>query len=53
MLHYSLHFGFPFMIAYIFWREKWLRAGTIMFSTIIIDIDHFWANPVFEGDSEV
>lgn len=49
VLHYFLHFGFPFVIAFIYWKEKWLRAGTIMFSTIIIDIDHFWANPVFEA----
>ncbi len=49
VLHYFLHFGFPFIIALILWREKWLRAGLIMISTIIIDVDHFWANLVFEA----
>jgi len=49
VLHYFLHFGFPFVIAYLFRKEKWLIAGTIMFSTIIIDVDHFWANPIFDA----
>lgn len=48
ILHYSLHFLFPFVIAYLLFREKWKTAGIIMVSTIIIDLDHLLANPIFD-----
>jgi hypothetical protein len=48
ILHYSLHFLFPFLIAWIFYREKWLKAGLIMVSTMLVDLDHLLANPIFD-----
>ncbi|MEF2175361.1 MAG: DUF6122 family protein [Candidatus Absconditabacteria bacterium] len=48
LIHYSLHFIFPFAIAYLLFRDNWVIAGIIMVSTIIIDIDHLLAKPVFE-----
>ncbi len=48
ILHYSLHFLFPFLIAWIFFREKWLKAGLIMVSTMLVDLDHLLANPIFD-----
>lgn len=48
LLHYSLHFVFPFLIAYWFFRGKWKEAGIIMALTILIDSDHLLANPIFD-----
>jgi hypothetical protein len=48
ILHYSLHFLFPFLIAWIFYRRKWLKAGLIMVSTMLVDLDHLLANPIFD-----
>ncbi|MFP4042318.1 MAG: DUF6122 family protein [Bacteroidales bacterium] len=48
IVHYSLHFGFPFLIAYLFFRENWKYAGLIMVLMILIDVDHLLASPVFD-----
>jgi hypothetical protein len=43
-----MHLGFPFVIAWIFFRENWLKSGLIMVLTIVVDIDHLLASPVFD-----
>ena len=48
LLHYSLHFLAPGLIAYIFYREYWIKAWLIMVATMIIDLDHLLANPIFD-----
>jgi hypothetical protein len=48
ILHYSLHFLFPFLIAWFFYREKCLKAGLIMVSTMLVDLDHLLSNPIFD-----
>ncbi len=48
ILHYFLHLIFPFAIAWVFFRKNWKKAGLIMFLTILVDIDHVFANPVFD-----
>jgi len=48
ILHYSLHFLFPFLIAWILYREKWFKVGLIMLSTMLVDLDHLLANPIFD-----
>ena len=48
ILHYSLHFLFPFLIAWIFYREKWLKVGLIMVSTMLVYLDHLLASPIFD-----
>ena len=46
--HYSLHFIFPFIIAYFLFKKNWKIAGIIMVSTILIDLDHLLANPIVD-----
>jgi hypothetical protein len=46
--HYFLHLGFPFIVSWIFFRKNWMKAGLIMVLTIVVDIDHLLANPVFD-----
>lgn len=48
IIHYSLHFIFPFIIAFFLFKKNWKIAGIIMVSTILIDLDHLLANPIFD-----
>lgn len=48
LTHYFLHLGFPLILAYLFFRKDWKRAYLIMLATMLIDLDHLLANPVFD-----
>jgi Family of unknown function (DUF6122) len=48
LVHYSLHFIFPFIIAYIFFGDNWKWAGLVIFAAIAVDLDHLLANPIFD-----
>jgi len=47
ILHYSLHFLFPGLIAWVFFRSQWKKAWLIMIATMLVDVDHFLADPIF------
>ncbi|MGV3704364.1 MAG: DUF6122 family protein [Arcticibacter sp.] len=48
IVHYSLHFLAPGLLAYLFFRERWRSAWLIMILTMLVDLDHLLATPVFE-----
>lgn len=48
ILHYSSHFVIPFVFSRIIWKKNWLAAGFIMISTMLIDLDHILATPIFD-----
>lgn len=48
-VHYSLHWLLPFAFARLFWQENWRKAGLIMVGTMLIDLDHLLADPVFDA----
>lgn len=48
IIHYSLHFVFPFIVAYFLFKKNWKIAGVLMVSTILIDLDHLLASPIFD-----
>jgi hypothetical protein len=48
IIHYGLHFIFPGLIAWIFFRKKWKAAWLIMVATMLVDIDHLFSNPIFD-----
>ncbi|MFT6127298.1 MAG: hypothetical protein ACJAVA_001785, partial [Flavobacteriaceae bacterium] len=47
--HYSLHLLVPGIIAYLFFRSNWKRAWLIMLATMLIDLDHLLADPIFSA----
>ena len=49
-IHYSLHFVFPLLIAFVFFRKDWKKVYLIMLSTMIVDLDHLVANPIYQAD---
>jgi len=48
VVHYSLHFLAPGLVAYIFFRKQWKRAWLIMVGTMLVDADHLLAWPIFD-----
>ena len=50
IIHYFLHFGFPLVLAYIFFRKDWKKAYFIMLGTMLVDADHLLATPIFAPD---
>lgn len=50
IVHYSLHFLVPGLIAYTLWNSKWKQAWLIMIATMLVDLDHLLAQPVFAAD---
>ncbi len=48
LIHYSCHLAIPFLIARALWNDQWKAAGLIMASTILIDLDHLLADPIFD-----
>jgi hypothetical protein len=50
IVHYSLHFLFPGIIAYVFFRKEWKKAWLIMIATMLVDLDHLLADPIFDPD---
>ena len=51
MLQELIHFGFhlivPGLIAWIFFRKNWKMAWLIMIATMVVDLDHLLADPIF------
>lgn len=50
MIHIFLHFLVPAIVAWTIFREKALRAWLIMMATMLVDLDHLLANPVYDPD---
>jgi len=49
-IHYFLHLGVPFLIAYVFFRKEWKKVYLILLATLLIDLDHLVANPIFQAN---
>jgi hypothetical protein len=47
-IHYGIHFGLPLVVASIFFRTNWKAAYLIMIATMLIDLDHLLAVPLFD-----
>lgn len=48
IVHYGLHFLAPGLIAYVFFRKEWRKAWIIMLLTMLVDLDHLLADPIFD-----
>lgn len=48
IIHYFLHFGLPLIIAMVFFRKEWGRIYLIFLATMLVDLDHLLADPVFQ-----
>lgn len=49
-IHLALHALVPLVVALVFFRPQWGRAWVIMLLTMLVDVDHLLADPVFAAD---
>ena len=50
IIHYGIHLLLPLIIALIFYKPKWKYAYIIMLLTMLIDLDHLLALPIFDAN---
>ena len=48
MFHIALHFLVPGIIAGVFFKKRWKQAWLIMMTTMLVDLDHLLANPIYD-----
>jgi hypothetical protein len=44
----ALHFLMPGLIAVLFFKPRWQRVWLVMILTMVVDIDHLLASPVYD-----
>ena len=49
LLHYGIHFIVPFVIALTFFKKQWKTVYLILIATLLIDLDHLLATPIFDA----
>jgi hypothetical protein len=50
IIHILLHFVVPGLVARVAWRERWKKAWAVMVLTMIVDLDHLLAVPLYDPD---
>jgi hypothetical protein len=48
IIHVILHFMTPVVLARFAYPDRWKRLSIIMVLTMLVDLDHFLANPIFD-----
>ncbi|MEM1268528.1 MAG: DUF6122 family protein [Bacteroidota bacterium] len=48
MFHLLLHLLVPLAVGWLFYRPAWRSAVGIMIATMIVDIDHLIADPMYD-----
>ena len=48
IVHVILHFMTPVVLARFAFADRWKGLSLIMVLTMVVDLDHFLANPVFD-----
>ena len=48
--HYGIHFIVPLLIAFIFFKERRLLVLFTLWGGMLIDLDHFLAQPIFDAN---
>jgi hypothetical protein len=50
LIHYGLHLVLPGIIAWFFYKPKWEKVWLILLATMLVDLDHLIANPIFDSN---
>ncbi len=48
IIHMVLHFIVPALVARTFYLDRWRWAFLIMVGTMVVDIDHLLADPIYD-----
>ena len=49
LVHYGFHFLVPLAISILFYKKNWKLVYLIFIGTMLIDLDHLLANPIFDA----
>jgi hypothetical protein len=49
-LHIALHFAVPLLVALAFYRGRWRQAALILMATMLVDLDHLMAEPLYDPE---
>jgi hypothetical protein len=47
-LHLLLHVVVPGVVAWVFFRDRWRLAWFVMVATMLVDLDHLLADPIYD-----
>ena len=47
IIHMALHFIVPALVAWKLYIDRWLWAFLIMVGTMVVDLDHLLADPIY------
>ncbi|MDT0607002.1 DUF6122 family protein [Croceitalea rosinachiae] len=50
ILHYGIHFIVPIAIGLFFFKKDQLKIILILLASMLIDLDHLLANPIFDSN---
>lgn len=50
VIHLILHAAVPGAVAWVFFRAHWRRAWLVMLATMLVDLDHLLARPLYDPD---
>ena len=50
MLHIALHLVLPVAVALAFYRPRWRGAAVILLATMVVDVDHLLADPIYDPE---
>jgi hypothetical protein len=50
MFHIALHFIVPLFVALAIDRARWQRAFLVLIATMVVDVDHVLADPIYDPD---
>ena len=48
IIHILLHFLIPAIVVTLFFRRRWIFTYLVMISTMLVDVDHFLATPIYD-----
>jgi hypothetical protein len=50
MAHLALHFTVPLLVAFLFFRENLKLSYLAMILTMLVDLDHLLASPIYDAN---
>jgi hypothetical protein len=50
MAHLALHFTVPLLVAFLFFRENLKLSYLAMMLTMLVDLDHLLASPIYDAN---
>lgn len=48
LIHYGFHFIVPLVFIVIVYRRRWFTSYLIVLSTMLVDLDHLFADPIYD-----